>query len=73
MTSCTSCTLRDPHKYIASFHRPNLRYAVRECKGGEMLRLLLDLLKKYPEGNIIVYEPTTVRVEQTPTTSKKTE
>jgi ATP-dependent DNA helicase RecQ len=30
-----------------------------------MLRLLLDLLKKYPEGNIIVYEPTTVRVEQT--------
>ena len=57
--------LRDPHKYIASFHRPNLRYAVRECKGGEMLRLLLDLLKKYPEGNVIVYEPTTVRVEQT--------
>jgi ATP-dependent DNA helicase RecQ len=57
--------LRDPHKYIASFHRPNLRYAVRECKGGEMLRLLLDLLKKYPEGNIIVYEPTIVRVEQT--------
>ena len=57
--------LRDPHKYIASFHRPNLRYAVRECKGGEMLQLLLTLLKKYPEGNVIVYEPTTVRVEQT--------
>ena len=25
--------LRAPHKYIASFHRPNLRYAVKECKG----------------------------------------
>ena len=24
--------LRDPHKYIASFHRPNLRYVVRESK-----------------------------------------
>src|ERR1700756_488153 len=23
--------LRDPHKYIASFHRPNLRYVVEEC------------------------------------------
>ncbi len=30
-----------------------------------MLRLLLTLIKKYPEGNVIVYEPTTVRVEQT--------
>ena len=24
--------LRDPDKYIASFHRPNLRYVVRECE-----------------------------------------
>src|SRR5258705_11040306 len=23
--------LRDPHKYIASFHRPNLRYVVKQC------------------------------------------
>ena len=57
--------LRDPHKYIASFRRPNLRYSVRECKAGEMLQLLLTLLKKCPEGNVIVYEPTTIRVEQT--------
>ena len=57
--------LRDPHKYIASFRRPNLRYSARECKAGEMLNLLLNLVKKYPEGNVIVYEPTTVRVEQT--------
>jgi ATP-dependent DNA helicase RecQ len=57
--------LRAPHKYIASFHRPNLRYAVKECKGLAMSTLLLSLLRNYPEGSIIIYEPTIVRVEQT--------
>jgi ATP-dependent DNA helicase RecQ len=57
--------LRSPHKYIASFHRPNLRYAVKECKGAEMMDQLLTLLRNYPEGNVIVYEPTIARVEQT--------
>ena len=27
----TQLELRNPDKYIASFHRPNLRYLVREC------------------------------------------
>jgi ATP-dependent DNA helicase RecQ len=57
--------LRDPHKYIASFHRPNLRYMVKECKSGEMLKLLQTLVRGYNEGNIIIYEPTIARVEQT--------
>jgi ATP-dependent DNA helicase RecQ len=57
--------LRNPHKYIASFHRPNLRYVVKESKGQEMLRLLISLLRNYREGNVIVYEPTIARVEQT--------
>src|ERR1051325_4753882 len=57
--------LRNPHKYIASFHRPNLRYMVRECKSGEMLGLLQTLVRGYNEGNIIIYEPTIARVEQT--------
>jgi ATP-dependent DNA helicase RecQ len=57
--------LRAPHKYIASFHRPNLRYTVKECKGTEMMSLLLTLLRNYREGNVIVYEPTIARVEQT--------
>jgi ATP-dependent DNA helicase RecQ len=57
--------LRSPHKYIASFHRPNLRYAVKECKGKAMLDQLLTLLRNYREGNVIVYEPTIARVEQT--------
>ena len=57
--------LRAPHKYIASFHRPNLRYAVKECQGHAISALLLSLLRNYPEGNIIIYEPTIARVGQT--------
>jgi ATP-dependent DNA helicase RecQ len=57
--------LRDPHKYIASFHRANLRYMVKECKSREMLGLLQTLVRGYNEGNVIIYEPTIARVEQT--------
>src|ERR1700756_1558288 len=31
----TQLELRNPDKYIASFHRPNLRYLVRECNSVE--------------------------------------
>ena len=57
--------LRDPHKYIASFHRPNLRYVVKECDGYSQPQLLLRALKQYREGNVIVYAPTINRVEET--------
>jgi len=57
--------LRHPHKYIASFHRPNLRYLVQQCQRQEMMCLLRTLVRNYPDGNIIVYEPTIARVEQT--------
>ena len=39
--------LRDPHKYIASFHRSNLRYLVKECESGEQPSLLLRTLRNY--------------------------
>src|ERR1700686_5093913 len=32
--------LRDPHRYIASFHRPNLNYHVKMCDGKTQERLL---------------------------------
>ena len=32
--------LRDPHKYIASFHRPNLRYIARQCDRTQSSRAL---------------------------------
>ncbi len=36
--------LRNPDKYIASFHRPNLRYLVRQCGGVEQDALLVTAL-----------------------------
>ena len=61
----TQLHLREPDKYIASFHRPNLRYLVRECEGVEQLPLLFEVLRNYPDGNVIVYSPTINRVEET--------
>jgi ATP-dependent DNA helicase RecQ len=57
--------LRQPDRYIASFHRPNLRYLVRECNGSEQTELLARALKTYRGSNVIVYSPTTNRVEET--------
>src|SRR5437016_3236710 len=57
--------LRDPHKYIASFHRPNLRYVVKQCDANSQAQLLVRALKQCTEGNMIVYSPTIARVEET--------
>ncbi len=57
--------LRDPHKYIASFHRPNLRYVVKQCDANSQPQLLVRALKNTTEGNFIVYSPTIARVEET--------
>ncbi|MGA6982767.1 MAG: RecQ family ATP-dependent DNA helicase [Candidatus Sulfotelmatobacter sp.] len=57
--------LRNPDRYIASFHRPNLRYLVRECEGLEQMELLLKALQNYAGSNVIVYSPTIARVEET--------
>jgi ATP-dependent DNA helicase RecQ len=57
--------LRTPDKYIASFHRPNLRYLVRQCDSVEHTALLATALRHYNEGNVIVYSPTISKVEET--------
>ncbi len=57
--------LRQPDKYIASFHRPNLRYLVREYQSFEQTDLLAAALRHYSSGNVIVYAPTIARVEET--------
>jgi ATP-dependent DNA helicase RecQ len=57
--------LRDPHKYIASFHRPNLRYVVKECASGTQRELLVRAMRNYAGSNVIVYVPTIHRVEET--------
>jgi ATP-dependent DNA helicase RecQ len=57
--------LRNPDKYIASFHRPNLRYLVRQCGTVDHTALLVTALRHYGEGNVIVYSPTINKVEET--------
>ncbi len=57
--------LRNPHKYIASFHRSNLRYLVKECKADEQTSLLLRTLRNYQDRSVIVYAPTIARVKET--------
>jgi ATP-dependent DNA helicase RecQ len=61
----TQLELREPDKYIASFHRPNLRYLVRQCESVEHTALLVTALRHYDEGNVIVYSPTINKVEET--------
>jgi ATP-dependent DNA helicase RecQ len=56
--------LSNPDKYIASFHRKNLHYLVRECVNYEQNALLARILSRYREGSVIVYAPTIQRVEQ---------
>ncbi|MBZ5576298.1 MAG: RecQ family ATP-dependent DNA helicase [Acidobacteriia bacterium] len=57
--------LHDPHKYIASFHRTNLRYIVHKCEKQDHQRLLLAGLRAYAGESVIVYAPTIATVEQT--------
>jgi ATP-dependent DNA helicase RecQ len=57
--------LLDPGKFIASFHRSNLSYIVKQCNAGNQNDLLLKALKQYSGSNIIVYAPTIKRVEAT--------
>ena len=57
--------LRDPHKYIASFHRSNLRYLVKQCASGEQPSLLLRTLRNYQGRSVIVYAPTIAKVKET--------
>jgi ATP-dependent DNA helicase RecQ len=54
--------LRDPHKYIASFYRPNLRYFAIECDEAQQQKMLLSALRHYSGDNVIVYAPTIAKV-----------
>ncbi len=61
----TQLGLHDPAKIAMSFHRPNLRYIVRECAAREQDGRLKSALEWYTEGNVIVYAPTVKAVEAT--------
>src|ERR1700686_1297809 len=57
--------LRDPHKRIASFRRPNLNYLVHESNSRTQNELLLRAVKQVSDGSVIVYAPTIARVGDT--------
>ncbi len=57
--------LRDPARYIMSFHRPNLRYVIRRCDTGTQRGLLVRALRKYAGQSVIVYSPTIRGVDET--------
>src|SRR5258707_32929 len=57
--------LRDPHKHITSFRRPNLNYIMHESNSQTQEELLLRGVRRVTEGNVIVYAPTIARVGET--------
>src|SRR6266849_474397 len=57
--------MRDPHLYIASFHRKNLSYVVHECEARTQMELLARALHHYTGESVIVDSPTIRRVEET--------
>jgi ATP-dependent DNA helicase RecQ len=56
--------LRDPDKYIASFHRPNLKYIVKKCDSKTQFPLLVSAIRAHPDGAIIVYAPKIANVAE---------
>ena len=61
----TQLRLQEPDKYIRSFHRPNLRYLVKECDEKSQPKFLLNALAAHEGENAIVYCPTIAKVEET--------
>jgi len=57
--------LKDPGKFIASFHRKNLNYQVVLCDSKAQNAKLLAILRKHAGSAAIVYSPTIKRVGET--------
>ena len=57
--------LNKPDKYIASFHRPNLSYMVKQCDARSQTEMLVKTLRELRSESVIVYSPTIARVEET--------
>jgi ATP-dependent DNA helicase RecQ len=57
--------LKDPGKFIASFHRKNLNYQVVACDSKNQEARLLAILRKHAGAPMIVYSPTIKRVGTT--------
>jgi ATP-dependent DNA helicase RecQ len=56
--------LREPHKYIASFHRDNLRYIAHKCDKSSHGKMVLRAASQYANESMIVYAGTIADVER---------
>src|SRR6266568_1224255 len=63
--------LKDPGKFIASFHRKNLNYQVVACDSRTQDEKLLEILRKHNGSAAIVYSPTIKRVGATVATLRE--
>jgi ATP-dependent DNA helicase RecQ len=63
--------LKDPGKFIASFHRKNLNYQVVACDSRTQDAKLLRILRKHAGCAAIVYSPTIKRVATTVATLRE--
>jgi ATP-dependent DNA helicase RecQ len=61
----TQLKLREPAKFILSFHRANLRYVAAETKAEAQFRALLAALEELRGQSVIVYCGTIKSVEET--------
>jgi ATP-dependent DNA helicase RecQ len=57
--------LKEPGKFIVSFHRSNLRYVVKEAGRVEPLEYLVKALGQHEGQSVIVYDSTTKGVDET--------
>ncbi len=63
--------LRDPAKFVASFHRPNLRYLTKQVNADTQWSMLREAVDWYDEGSVIVYAPTIKSVMATAETLER--
>ena len=61
----TQLKLRDPGKFIVSFHRSNLRYVALDASRRDPFQLLLAVLRHHEGESVIVYDGTTKGVDAT--------
>jgi len=63
--------LKEPGRFIASFHRKNLNYQVVACDSRTQEEKLLEILRKHRGSAAIVYSPTIKRVGATVATLRE--
>lgn len=65
--------LKKPERHVHGFYRPNLYYQVEACSDDESkLEMMLEALKQFPDGRVIIYCGTRKVTEELSSFLKKT-